>query len=154
MGQTCTDFGACVTQCGQADQACQQNCVSQFPQEVVQQYTAIGFCAQRNGCAQGDQACIQTNCGCELGVCQGTQQGPCAGGNEGGCGSILQCMQTCRDQACANNCFQNGSMAGQQIYNTFQQCLQMNGCVAPTGMVDQMCLQRNCINQLNACAAD
>ena len=153
-GQTCLDFGQCLVACGQADQACQQACVGRFPQEAVQQYTAISICAQRSMCAQGDQNCLMTNCGCEIGVCQGTQAGPCAGANDGGCSSIFQCLQTCRDQGCAMNCFQRGNPEGQQLYQAFQQCLQMNGCVAPTGMVDQMCLQANCTNQLNACIAN
>ena len=37
MGQTCVDFGQCLIQCGEADQACQQMCIGQYPAEIVQQ---------------------------------------------------------------------------------------------------------------------
>jgi hypothetical protein len=67
--------------------------------------------------------CIQSKCGTQVNACfQGTGQAACD------CRSIFDCLQSCRDQACANAC---GTQfpSGVQLNNAWQQCI-VDSCEA------------------------
>ncbi|MEE2786207.1 MAG: hypothetical protein VX589_02640, partial [Myxococcota bacterium] len=154
MGGTCIELNNCIVMCGN-DSNCAQSCASRFPPEAVQQFSAIGLCAQRNQCGPGDQQCLNMNCACEIGVCQGSQQGPCAGADPMGCATLLQCLSNCAgNQQCGQQCGAAASQMSVQTYNALTQCLMTNNCIVGGGMVDQNCLQANCNSEFSACVAN
>ena len=75
------------------------------------------------------------------------------GGDDGGgaelsCGEILDCMDACADDACAEECYGDGSADGQDILDDLFDCADENECD------DYDCIDEYCPDELDECEGD
>jgi len=63
--------------------------------------------------------------------------------------AFLECIETCEEQSCVQNCFNVAPGETQSLYNAFQSCLQGANMTCPQG--DTSCLLSTCETEYNAC---
>jgi hypothetical protein len=147
---SCNDLIACSWRC--QDQACFAQCQAQASAEVNRAYSDYANCFFNNNCQ--DEACAQRFCSAEFAACTGRapqgdpppqqQPDPPPGGNQT-CEGIYQCMQTCRDQACYDQCYARGSQGAQASYANLANCSVRNQCQ------DGNCIAARCGAEYQAC---
>jgi len=64
-----------------------------------------------------------------------------------GCEAILNCMNDCKDDACAKACYDNGTTTGQTDYDALTKCYQDNNCAGK----DLTCIYDNCKTEGEKC---
>ena len=64
----------------------------------------------------------------------------------GDCANIMNCMDGCSDQTCAENCYNNGTEAGKNQYMAWDNCNTSNSCEYYYD-----CLWTNCRNEEAVC---
>jgi hypothetical protein len=93
-------------------------------------------------------------------ACTSTDGGGDGGGGNGGggggggasegttCAQVLDCIDTCSTDACANNCVADGSNEAQDQINDLAACIEQSTCTDPT------CISQQCSAELTACGGD
>ena len=66
--ETCMDLNGCLEECPDGDTVCNQNCVSNTPQDALDLFLALDECSDEYNCAQ-DISCLSTNCSMQLVAC-------------------------------------------------------------------------------------
>jgi|JI10StandDraft_1071094.scaffolds.fasta_scaffold160814_2 hypothetical protein len=114
---TCAELNDCLSNCGEGDDACANDCFGQASAEGAALFEAAGRCIQAAG---GDQSQCQE----EIEACLGGG-GPGPGGDLT-CGGIFDCAGQCpqNDQACIQGCLQAGTPAAQDEAIELSQCAQ------------------------------
>jgi hypothetical protein len=97
---------------------------------------------------------------CYNGYVCNTQTGHCeppTGGTGGslGCADLLNCVASCSDQTCADDCRNMGSSSGRSAFDALNSCLDQ-ACSSPCGPGGsdsscQSCAHRHCSREVNAC---
>lgn len=67
------------------------------------------------------------------------------------CGSIVQCVNSCMDQSCVQDCFNGGTAEGQSRFNDLLGCIQGSVMNGTCGEEDFQCQNQACSTELNAC---
>jgi hypothetical protein len=69
------------------------------------------------------------------------------GGSSSGltCGEIFECSAECETDACAEECYEDGSRSGQEAADDVIQCIVDNQCE------DEACLEEECGGEIQAC---
>jgi hypothetical protein len=117
----CKGFIGCLSNCAQADSACQNNCVSMTSSDGFNVYNTLASCVQTK-CPMQDQACINSQCGTEFEACipPGTK----------GCKDTFDCINACQTQQCATDCQLDANTDAQSLLSDLGMCLQTNRCQA------------------------
>lgn len=68
------------------------------------------------------------------------------GGKTKTCSQILECVNTCADEACKENCKRAGTDQGIGLFETLESCASVCG-----GVSDADCLTKNCYDAYYAC---
>jgi len=126
----CPGVVECLNGCGQDDQACFDDCVSQGDRQAQVLIDDIFACLQASG---GDQAACQN----EIEACLGAAPPP----GDLDCGGIFDCANACpaNDQNCVQGCLAAGTPAAQDQAINLSQCAQeaeMNGQDVETACAD------------------
>jgi hypothetical protein len=150
-GLKCAEIIQCVNAC--QDKACFDACVAKGAPASQQLFNAavqciVDKCATECGAGGSQDACIacqQQKCGAELQACIndgggggntcmtcvqqkcGTEYSTCT--NDAACMGILQCVSSCADQTCMQNCVTAASQAAQQMFMALNNCV-MTSCSA------------------------
>ncbi len=134
----------CVQACASGDTACRAACVAQEPTAIVAKLDSLQACMDANGCTtQADPGpCVEQNCAGELAQCLVPST----------CWELMECVQSCPDDACISWCQSQGPAASQALMAALSQCANGAGCfTAPDPMA---CIQQNCAAQYDACFQD
>jgi hypothetical protein len=130
----CPGIFACFEGC--ADEVCAANCIEAGTPEAQGRIDAIGACIERSGC-QGAECDVA--CNVQIAACFGEDPAPRPGPDPGpgpapagdSCPDVLDCLQPCLDQDCAEACFDRASPeAGAQL-DAIGACIQASGCEGP-----------------------
>ncbi len=114
-------------------------------------YDAIIACGYRNGCFPGNQwddACMQRYCREETDGCLG------AGKQDGVCGrDYLPCADACPDwdDYCPTECWYRASLECRTCMEDYNDCLNENDCILPSGDVDTTCFYTHCFTVYDPC---
>lgn len=161
-GLGCNDLLQCGQQCA-GDQQCFSGCWGQADATAQQQYQAYSACFFGNNCQDG--ACAQQFCSGEYQACLagngdagGFDNGDPGGfdngggggfdnggGSAGSCADVATCIQGCRDQACAQNCYFQGTFEAQLAFGALTNCALSNLCA------DLSCVQTWCADEYGIC---
>ncbi len=81
------------------------------------------------------------------GPAPGPAPAPAPGGGSS-CSEVIDCLNTCTDDTCSNECVGSASTAAQQAILDLASCIQEHQCT------DEACLQAQCGTELSACLGD
>ncbi|MGM0574380.1 MAG: hypothetical protein ACQEXJ_01420 [Myxococcota bacterium] len=144
--ETCTPDCAGM-ECG--GDGCGGDCGTCLGDESCQSGQCVPDCTP--SCLGKD--CGGDGCGGTCGTCGAGEtcaSGTCEGGTTTGldCPGILECVNGCSDEACAQACVEDGSSTGQSEFLALNQCFADNGCE------DSLCAAENCAYQNAECNFD
>ncbi|MBI2376257.1 MAG: hypothetical protein HYV07_19845 [Deltaproteobacteria bacterium] len=134
--------------------ACSNQCLEEASPTAQGQVRALASCLQRTSCTQ--ETCNQV-CAAEVSACFGpAQSGPPStpasnsptGTPNGGtvnCMGMVDCLQSCGDQACADQCLSQGDQ------DSVQKVRDLYGC-ASTATEENF--QQVCATQITSCQQD
>ena len=145
---TCEEIAECLSGCDGNDDACGQLCIWDAQPQTVETYMAVGECV-RSRCPDGERRCIQERCGNQYLACFG-EDGLGTGAEN--CETVFSCINRCNDQACAQNCYGNGTLDAQEQYDALGTCLRSN-CedLANNRFEQRLCLNEMCAPQYRGC---
>ncbi len=75
-------------------------------------------------------------------------------GNNLSCGQLLDCINGCQDQTCADSCYARATPEAQMTYDTASQCVNDNcsfECLVFGGDVCNLCVAQYCSAETGAC---
>ena len=120
-GLTCDQLMTCLGDCA-GEATCQQECLDASSPEAQAQYIDMIDCLETYGyfdCPSGDTACTDA----AWNQCQNEVQGCFQG--QLTCSEILDCMGACpvEEPNCSTECFYDGTVQGQAIYQAIINCI-------------------------------
>ena len=129
----CGDIVGCASHCNN-DAACRTRCRSYGDPPEQARYDTVYACITQNGCT--DVTCSFARCSNEITACRA---------NGKSCSLVLQCADTCTDDACEQACIATGTPFARQLIDMIVACGQTHGCSNAT------CLLTSCRAQVQAC---
>lgn len=144
----CWDTYLCVEGCYKEEdpELCEAQCIERASDKARQLYSTMVSCFESNCSGASDmKECVQENCPDEIEACLNHSE-PAAPGT---CMAIVECQQECSqgDQACMQNCVDQGNEQGKKLYNDYADCAQ--NCSG-----DQACINEECKEEQEACLND
>jgi hypothetical protein len=154
------DCGECPDTCG--DSVCQpyEDCNTCEEDCGPCQWCGDGYCDENEDCETCPEDCGDCPLLCGDGICEqllGENCSNCPQDCECGgatCGEILQCIMSCQDLLCPNQCLETGCYEAQQQAHAVLSCLISNcitSCINPSDPACQQCLMDNCGGELMTC---
>ena len=130
------------------DQAAMQACVNAGSQEGQQAFQTWYNCVYQNQCTQVN--CQQ--CANEYNTCMNGGNG---GGNGGGatntnCGATYNCMASCADGNCQQQCYNNASDTGRAQLDAMLDCFDA-ACGSVSDAEFSNCANQNCASEIQGC---
>ena len=155
-GLSCSEVFDCFETCGDANEACANECINQATPEAQGQLGALANCFNNANCAEGDNECLAMACGGELNACLAGGGGGGGGGTPGipapepgslSCGAALICVgaRQCQDIACQTECEAGVSPQEAAALTALNTCASTNMCQ------NRECVETSCSAELAAC---
>lgn len=131
----CGDIVGCASHCNNVA-TCRMQCRSYGEAAEQAKYDAVYYCVTVHGCTEPN--CGFAFCSNEIAACRA---------NGKSCSAVLQCADTCPDDACEQACIATGTAYARQLIDMIVSCAQLHGCN------DAACAWASCRAQINACLA-
>jgi hypothetical protein len=147
---SCSALNECLNLCPASDPACSNTCFAGSSPDGYNEFFALIYCGQDNGCNESDDpdvysACLAANCSQQSNICfedtvgQGTLT----------CSEMYDCVETCPegDALCTAGCVENVSPEGLVQARAFEGCFGETGC--PDN--DYACELQTCATEFLEC---